>query len=214
MTSVTCLTLNPLQENTYIVANSDGDAILFDPGCYDKVEEDQLFDLVRAQDLSIVEVINTHCHLDHVFGNRAVVEHFSCPLRIHRDELEMLNACPVVAQSYGMQCAPSPAPSGFLAEGDVVDLGDARFTVLFTPGHSPASICLYNEKENYVIAGDVLFRDSIGRYDLPGGNQDVLYKSIRTQLYVLPDETIIYPGHGPQTTIGYEKKNNPFVRPL
>ncbi len=212
MTSVTCLTLNPLQENTYIVSDEHQQAIIFDPGCYDSAEEKILFDLILTKNLNVEKVINTHCHLDHVFGNKAVLERYECPFLIHRGELEMLNACSVVAQSYGMHCAPSPAPSGFLEEGDTISLGDAVFKVLFTPGHSPASICLYNEVENYVIAGDVLFRESIGRYDLPGGNQEILYQSIRTQLYMLPDDTIIYPGHGPETTIGHEKKNNPFVR--
>jgi len=212
MTSVTCLTLNPFQENTYIVSNTERQAIIFDPGCYDKSEEQQLFDLIAEQDLTVVQVINTHCHLDHVFGNLAVLERFACPFLIHRGELEMLNACPVVGQSYGVICAPSPPPTGFLEEGDVVTLGESSFSVLLTPGHSPASICLYNRAENYVIAGDVLFRESIGRSDLPGGDQAVLFQSIQTKLYPLPNETVIYPGHGPKTTIGHEKEHNPFVR--
>src|SRR5690606_26658573 len=131
---------------------------------------------------------------------------------IHEGELPVLQSGTMVANMYGLPYQTSPEPSGFLKEGDIVELDELSLQVLFTPGHSPASICLYNAHDGWLIGGDVLFRESIGRTDLPGGDMTTLLESIRTKLFTLPPDTVVYPGHGPSTTIGYEKMFNPFLQ--
>lgn len=214
MTKVVTLTFNPFQENTYVVYETvSKQAIIFDPGCLGAAEEATLFATLKSQDLTPIRLINTHCHLDHVYGNAAVAEKFGLKLGIHPLEVPVLEAVPRINEAYGLPpMTPSPAPGYFINEGEVIELGEARFEVLLTPGHSPGSICFYNRAESYVIAGDVLFHRSIGRSDLPGGDFDTLMGSIHTKLMPLPDETIVYPGHGPSTTIGEERRENPFLR--
>lgn len=213
MTTVISLTQNPVQENTYLVYdNNTREAIIFDPGCFTPAEEKELTDTIDRLGLKPVRLINTHCHFDHIFGNDFVVKKYGLQLGIHPLEEQILTSAPMVVQMYGMPpMTPSPAPDYFIHEGDAVALGDAEFEVLFCPGHSPGSICFYNAEEGYVIAGDVLFRRSIGRTDLPLGDHDALIGSILTSLMPLPDETIVYPGHGPSTTIGEERRENPFL---
>ena len=157
-------------------------------------------------------MLNTHCHLDHVFGNYWVHKNYGLELFIHEGEQPVLEFAPASGNMYGLSFTNYKGNLHFLNEGDKIYFGDDEFEILFTPGHSPASICFYCKAQNFLIGGDVLFNESIGRFDLPGGNEQQLYKSIREKLYVLPDETIVYPGHGEPTTIGHEKKYNPFVR--
>jgi hydroxyacylglutathione hydrolase len=205
------LECNPFGENTYIVADPTGECIVFDPGCYTAAERQQLQDLIAEHGLRPVRLINTHCHLDHVFGNAWVSRTWGLRLEIHRGELPVLERYPDVARQYGIPgVEPSPMPSRFIETDEVIEFGRSHLRVLFTPGHSPASLSFYNETEGYVIAGDVLFFESIGRTDLPGGNHQILLQSIQNQLFTLPDETIVYPGHGPTTTIRHEREYNPF----
>jgi len=167
---------------------------------------------INKLQLKPVRLINTHCHIDHVLGNRFVSEAYQLPLEIHEGELPVLQSAPQVAAMFGMPYPePSPMPGRYIAAGEVISFGHTQLKALYTPGHSPASLSFYCEKDGFVIAGDVLFRDSIGRTDLPGGNFNTLVASIKTQLYTLDGEVKVYPGHGPATTIGYERKNNPFV---
>ena len=214
MTQVLSLTQNPVAENTYVVFDEvTREAIIFDPGCYTPAEEQELVDLIAAHNLKPVKLINTHCHFDHIFGNGFVKKKYGLELGIHELELPVLEAAPVVVSMYGMPpMLPSPKPDYFINEGDVIELGDHRFEVLFCPGHSPGSICFYHRGEGYVIAGDVLFHRSIGRTDLPGGDHATLLGSILTKILPLPDETIVYPGHGPSTTVGEERRENPFLQ--
>jgi len=159
-----------------------------------------------------VRLINTHCHLDHVFGNAFVARTWNIGLEIHAGELPVLQRFPQTAQMYGIPHAEmSPMPARFIETGEVIEFGNTRLKTLFTPGHSPASISFYCAEGGFVIAGDVLFLESIGRTDLPGGDFDVLIQSIRSQLFTLPNETLVYPGHGPATTIRHEKEYNPFL---
>ena len=167
---------------------------------------------IKDLQLKPVRLINTHCHIDHILGNAFVAKTWDLGLEIHQGGLPVLDAGLMVSGMYGVPYDPSPKPASFLAEGDEVMLDGVSMKVLFTPGHSPASICLYNERDGWVIAGDVLFYESIGRTDLPGGDHATLLKSIREELFVLPNETIVYPGHGPSTKIGYEKMFNPFMQ--
>lgn len=203
---------NPFGENTYVVWDETGECVLFDPGCYTHEERDTLKVFIEKNNLRPVRLINTHCHLDHVFGNPFVVKTWGIGLEIHEGEWPVLARFEQVCQMYGVPFSEGqPMPVNFLSGGEILTFGNTRLKILYTPGHSPASLSFYNEDEGYVIAGDVLFYESIGRTDLPGGDFDTLIKSIRTQLFALPDETLVYPGHGPSTTIRHEKEYNPFL---
>ena len=214
MIKVEYFTFNPLAENTYVLSNEKGVALIIDPGCYFTEEERTLKNHIDENNLNPAQLLNTHCHLDHVFGNNWVHKTYGLELYLHRDEEKILEFAPAFGNMYGLGFTNYKNALHFLSEEDKIFLGDDRLKILFTPGHSPGSICFYCAEQNFIIGGDVLFYESIGRFDLPGGNEEELYKSIREQLYILPDETIVYPGHGEPTTIGHEKRHNPFVKPL
>jgi glyoxylase-like metal-dependent hydrolase (beta-lactamase superfamily II) len=206
-----CLTFNPFQENTYVVAAPDGSCVVVDPGCYGRRDELTLEALIEREGLRPVRLLNTHAHLDHILGNAFVAQRWELLPEVHRNDLDLLRSGPVYSEAWGIRLAPSPEPAAFLTEGDVIEFGGVRLHVLFTPGHCPGHVVFYNEAEGYVIGGDVLFQRSIGRTDLPGGNPAQLLESIRTQLFTLPEGTVVWPGHGPETTIGEEKAENPFL---
>lgn len=210
--SVAIFTFNPFAENTYILYDESKECIIFDPGCSNPDEQIQLTDFIESNGLKPVKLINTHCHIDHVLGNKFVSEKYNLPLTSHKGEIGVLSMQPQISSMYGIAYNPSPEITEFLEDGDNVSFGHTQLSVLLTPGHSPASISFYNEKEGVLISGDVLFQGSIGRTDLPGGDFATLEKSIKEKLYVLPDEVVVYPGHGPSTKIGIEKSTNPFVR--
>ncbi len=212
MIKVEHFTFNPLAENTYVLSNEKGEALIIDPGCYFTEEEKTLQNYITTNNLKPLLLLNTHCHLDHVFGNNWVHTTYGLELNLHEGEKIVLELAPSSGNMYGLGFTNYKGPLHFLKEGDEIFLGNDKLKVLFTPGHSPASICFYCEAQHFIIGGDVLFYESVGRFDLPGGNEQLLYKSIREKLYALPDETIVYPGHGELTTIGHEKKFNPFVR--
>ncbi|MDH3649326.1 MAG: MBL fold metallo-hydrolase, partial [Saprospiraceae bacterium] len=184
---------------------------IVDPGCQTRPEQEQLDRFIQEQDLSVQAVLNTHCHVDHVFGNRYVCDTYNCDLLIHKEETPLLHAFPQICKMYGLQGKPSPEPTGYLVPGEVYAIGDLTLEILFTPGHSPASVCLLNRRDRYILVGDVLFNGSIGRTDLPGGDFDTLMESIQAQLMPLEDNFLVYPGHGPQTSIGVERTSNPFL---
>lgn len=212
MLKVKVFTFSPIQENTYVLYNEDQKAIIIDPGCYFPAEQEQLFQFIQTNELEVVKLLNTHCHLDHVFGNKWVYDTFKTPLNIHPEEEAMLKMAPLSGEKWGLPFENYQGPLQFLYPGDTVLLGNDALKVIFAPGHSPASICFYSESQAFLIGGDVLFRESIGRTDLPGGNHALLLQSIRRNLFILPDEVKVYPGHGLTTTIGYEKRNNPFLQ--
>lgn len=205
-------TFNPFAENTYILYDESKECVIIDPGCSNSEEEEQLTDFIESNGLIPVKLINTHCHIDHVLGNKFVSDKYNMPLTSHKGESVILAMQPQISTMYGVPYDPSPEISIFLDDGDNVTFGKTTLKVFFTPGHSPASISFYNEEEGVVIGGDVLFQGSIGRTDLPGGDFDTLAKSIKEKLYVLPDNVVVYSGHGPSTTIGTEKRTNPFVK--
>ena len=156
-------------------------------------------------------MLNTHGHIDHVLGNRYVMETYSIPLAMHEGEVPVMNATKWYGESMGFKVAESPQPTRLLKEGDTITFGKSSLDVLFVPGHSPAHIAFYNQEQQFVVSGDVLFRESIGRTDLPGGNFDTLINSIQTKLFALNDAVKVYNGHGPHTTIGHERKHNPIL---
>ncbi len=212
MIKVEFFTFNPLQENTYVLSNEKGEAIIIDPGCYFSAEQDTIKNYILRAGLRPVQLLNTHCHLDHVFGNKWVAEYYKLEPFIHANEKKLLELAPISGLSYGLSFTGYKGPLHFLQPGDTIWLGQDELKVLLAPGHSPGHLCFYCAKQHFVIAGDVLFRESIGRSDLPGGNHEQLLQSIRGQLFTLPDETIVYPGHGMSTTIGHEKEYNPFLQ--
>lgn len=211
MIKVHYFTFNPFQENTYILFDDTKECIIIDPGCSDGNERKALEHYIKQEDLQPVKLVNTHCHIDHVLGNKWVAEKYGIELYMNEADLKNLKATVAYASVFNLVCDESPEPSHFLNEGDRLQFGNSELSILFTPGHSPGSISLYAEKEGFVIAGDVLFRESIGRTDLPGGNMDTLLNSIQNKLFTLPDQTIVLSGHGEQTTIAHEKLHNPFL---
>jgi len=208
---IAIFTFNPFAENTYITYDDSKECVIFDPGCSNSDEQRQLTDFIESNGLKPVKLVNTHCHIDHVLGNKFISEKYGLPLVSHKGEVGVLAMQPQISTMYGIAYDPSPDISEYLDDGDTLVFGNTALKVLFTPGHSPASISFYNEEAGIVIGGDVLFQGSIGRTDLPGGDFETLAKSIREKLYVLPDDVVVYCGHGPSTTIGVEKKTNPFV---
>jgi hydroxyacylglutathione hydrolase len=211
MLHVKSFEFSPIQENTYILYNEFNDCLVVDPGCYFDYEQEELAHFILKHDLKPRMLLNTHCHLDHVFGNKFVAEKYGLTLRLHEKELAVLQFAPASGLMYNMPFDNYAGEYIFLTENDTVKLGDDTLKVLFTPGHSPGSISFYSAVQKFVLSGDVLFKQSIGRTDLPGGNMSTLINSIKTQLLVLPDETSVYSGHGQATTIGEERRTNPYI---
>jgi glyoxylase-like metal-dependent hydrolase (beta-lactamase superfamily II) len=211
MMTIKQFTFSPVQENTYILFNEEKECIIIDPGCYSSQERNQLKDYVVEHGLQPKYLLNTHCHLDHIFGNRFVASTFGLVLHIHPNEEKVLSMGPTFGDMWGLPFQNYEGELVFLKEGDTIQLGNDLLEILEAPGHSPGSICFYNSKQQFIIGGDVLFNGSIGRTDLPMGDFDTLINSIRTKLWPLPDEVVVYSGHGPTTTIGKEKRTNPFL---
>lgn len=211
MIQVHYFTFNAFQENTYVLFDESKECIIIDPGCSNGNERKALEYYINQQALKPVKLVNTHCHIDHVLGNKWVAEKYGIELYMNENDIKNLKATVAYASVFGMVCDESPEPAHLLNQGDILSFGNSQLEVLFTPGHSPGSISFYAKNEGFVVAGDVLFRGSIGRTDLPGGNMETLINSIQTQLLVLPENTIVLSGHGEQTTIGEEKKLNPFL---
>lgn len=213
MIQIKSFVFNPYQENTYVLYDEKSrDCLIVDPGMDGPAEERMLQSFIEEEGLNPVLLLNTHCHIDHVLGNHYVFEQWGLIPQFHKNEVPILVAVDNYAPQMGIRYETSPIPTTFLEEGQNIDFGAHTLKVIFAPGHSPGHVCYFSEAQNFLLGGDVLFRNSIGRTDLPGGNHEILLRSIETQLYTLPEETIVYPGHGPHTTIGFEKKTNPFVR--
>lgn len=211
MIHITALTFNPFQENTYLLWDESKDCWIIDPGCYSAKENEMLVEYIEQNNLKPVKLIHTHCHIDHIFGNQFVFEKYGLLPEIHKEELQLLDAGKMVAGMYGVKYNGSPKPIVFWEEGDQLHFNGKLLEIIHTPGHSPGSICFINHAEKWIIAGDVVFYGSIGRTDLPFGDYDTLIKSIKEKILTLPDDYIIYSGHGPDTTVGREKKKNPFL---
>lgn len=211
MLQIASMTFNPFQENTYILYDESGTCVIVDPGCYEPDEQQELKAFIATHDLRVTQLVNTHCHIDHVLGNEFVRQTYGVGLYIHRLDEPVLRAVSTYAPNYGFNQYQPAVVDGYLEEGGKVRVGNTTLSILFVPGHAPGHIAFYSAENRVLISGDVLFYNSIGRTDLPGGNFATLENSIRQKLYVLPDDTTVYPGHGPKTSIGFEKKTNPFV---
>ena len=211
MLSVEYFTFSPIQENTYLLYNEFNNCVIIDPGCYFPEEKDELSTYITQSGLHPQMLLNTHCHLDHVFENKFVAEAYHLTLQIHEKEKVMLEFAPTSGLMYDMAFDNYTGDLIFLEDGGKIVLDGDEMEIIFAPGHSPGHICFYCSKQNFIISGDVLFNRSIGRTDLPFGDHEALLNSIRKRIFVLPDETKVYSGHGPVTTIGEEKEFNPFL---
>jgi len=212
MLALKAFTFNPVQENTYVLYNEKKECCIIDPGCYFDKEKQELKTYIEKAGLKPVLLLNTHCHLDHVFGNKFVHDTWNLTLHIHEKEKLVLERAPIAGRTWQMPFDNYEGRLLFLKEGETIKIGKDELEIRFTPGHSPGSVVFYHEPGGFVIGGDVLFNGSIGRTDLPGGDYTTLINSIQTQLFTLPDETKVYSGHGSLTTIGFEKMNNPYVK--
>lgn len=202
-------TANPIQQNGCVVYNNSGDAVIIDPACYDREEQDALVNFITANKLNVHAILNTHCHIDHVMGNAFCVNTYQVPLLAHKEELFTLSFAQRSAQMYGLdRYIPSPEPTQFIEDNEVLNFGELTFHVIFGPGHSVGHVAFYNAEHKVLIGGDILFKGSFGRVDLPGGSIDTLKETIFNRIFTLPNDTVVYPGHGPSTTIGEEKQTN------
>jgi hydroxyacylglutathione hydrolase len=213
MLQVKIFELSPFAENTYILYNEAKQAIIVDPGNYHSYEDVQLRTFINDHNLTLLGIYNTHCHLDHVFGVAYIKSTYNIPFAYHKEEQQIAERFQQSVQLFGIpERGAIPAADFYLEEGGVIKIGDDVLDILFVPGHSPGHLCFYCKAQKFVIAGDTLFQGSIGRTDLYKGNHAELIRSIQTQLITLPKETVVYPGHGPSTTIGLEEMNNPFLK--
>ena len=213
MLKVKYFTFNPFAENTYLVFDeATRETAIIDPGCFTDAEQAELEQYIEEHELVPTLLLNTHCHIDHVLGNAYVKRKWDIPFRIHELDRPTLEAIPAYAPVYGFTNYEAATPDEYLTEGESIRIGSFHLKVIFTPGHAPGHVVFYAEDEKFCINGDCLFAGSIGRTDLPGGDFDTLIRSIKTKLFRLPDETVVYCGHGPSTTIKQERQHNPFLQ--
>ena len=210
MIQIQTFAFNPFSENTYVVFDQTGEGVIIDPGCYETEEKTTLAKFIEDEGIKIKYLLNTHCHIDHVLGNDFVKEKYKIPFLIHPKEEPVLKSVKAYAPSYGFAQYHEALPDQFINEGDKILFGNIVFQVVFLPGHAPGHIGFYDSDSKSLFSGDVLFQQSIGRTDLPGGDHNTLIKSIHQKIFTLPDEVVVYPGHGDTTTVGEEKVSNPF----
>lgn len=202
---------NPFSENTYVISDETRECIIIDPGMFSAEEQNGVVNFINQENLRPVRLLNTHCHIDHILGNKFIFDNYGLLPQFHEGETEVLDMAPAHAASMHMAYELSPRPQTFLPKSGKISFGKSELELIFAPGHSPAHLCFYSPADQVLFGGDVLFRRSIGRTDLPGGNYNQLISSIREQLFKLPDTCTVYPGHGPETSIGDEKRWNPFL---
>lgn len=212
MITIQTFTFNPFRENSYVLFDETKEAIIIDPGNFDQNENEEITSFIAQQNLKPIRIVNTHAHIDHILGVAYLKEYYKIPFSLHQDDLPLLKSAKVIASNYGFPSFWEPEVDSFLDENDTVTFGNSSLSIRFVPGHAPGHIAFINDEQQFVIGGDVLFHQSIGRTDLPGGNHETLLHSIRTQLFTLTDDYKVYAGHMQPTTIGYEKRHNPFLR--
>lgn len=212
MITIKTFVFSPLQENTYLLINEAKECAIIDPGCYFDHEKEELASYIDKEKLKPILLINTHCHLDHIFGNEFILEKYGLRANAHKLDEELLKSSTEQSRAFGLSMQTPPSIGRYVDQNDILKLGDYELKVLHIPGHSPGGIVLYCESEKFLMSGDVLFYHSIGRTDLYKGDFKTLVENIKSKILTLPDETVVYPGHGQATTVGFEKKNNMFLR--
>lgn len=203
---------NELGVNSFVIHDQSLECVIVDPGCNSNDQELELTDYIHNNNLKVASIILTHGHFDHVLGLGRIKEVFNCPVLMHRDDLNQIEHIDKYAGIFGYFVESSPLPDMYLSGDEIYKFGRSELKIIHVPGHSPGSICLYSASDSFLICGDVIFNGSIGRTDLPGGNHKILINGIRQRLMTLPRNTIVWPGHGPQTTIGHEHDTNPFLK--
>ncbi len=211
MFTIKTFEFNDFGVNTYVLSSDDNECIIIDPGCYTNTEKRELDNYILENNLTVIKLLITHCHIDHILGITHVEEKYGVGASIHHKGADMLRASVGYGSVFGFEVDKVIKATDYVVEGDIITVGDNQLKVVYTPGHADGSVCYICQKEKWVITGDVLFQGSIGRTDLPTGDFNVLMKSIKTKLFTLDDSFTVYPGHGPTTTIGFEKVNNPFI---
>ncbi|HEX7411451.1 MAG TPA: MBL fold metallo-hydrolase [Bacteroidales bacterium] len=211
MLTIRSFVFNSFGVNTYVLYDESRECIIIDPACQYPDEEDELAGFIGANNLNPVRLINTHTHIDHILGNTFISEKYNLIPETHSDAVIFLDTAQQAGAAFGVKIEKVIFPVKFLGDGDTVKFGNSLLRVLYTPGHAAGSICLVSDADSFVVTGDVLFQESIGRTDLPTGDLDLLLASIREKLFTLPDSFKVYPGHGPATSIGFERRNNPFI---
>lgn len=204
-------TVNPFQQNTYLLTHASK-AVLFDAGFFNASEHHQLAQSLKQENADLEAIILTHAHIDHVIGLEDVKAKYDVPVYLHPDDQYLWENYMSHAAMFGVDVTPFSFEPEWIQENPQLSIGSFTMDARHTPGHAPGHLSFYFKDEGFAISGDALFQGSIGRTDLYKGDFDILEKSIRTQLYTLPDETVVYSGHGPATTIGNEKATNPFVK--
>ena len=212
MIRVKQFTFNNFMVNTYLLWDETKKAVIIDAACYDAGEQDELLDFLKSQELTLCRNLNTHGHIDHVLGNEFIRSTFALFPEYHAQAAPFMLMAKEMGESFGFRIGQVPKATNLLTDNQIITWGNSSLKVLYTPGHAEGSVCFYSEADGFVVTGDVLFKDTIGRTDLPTGDFDQLMTSIHTRLFTLPPDTVIYPGHGPDSTIGYEMAHNPFIR--
>ena len=210
MTQMKIFVFNPFQENTFLLYDETKECVIIDAGCNEEHEFQQVDNFLQENNLKLMYIINTHCHIDHIMGNSYLVKKYGVESIAHKYDMPLLERSNDMAMAFGFNVQQPPVPNKFVQEGDEITFGNTNLKVIHVPGHSPGSIVLYNEHEKYLIAGDVLFSGGIGRADLPGGDYETLIKGIQEKLFSLNGDIVVYPGHGESTSIEKERTSNPF----
>ena len=212
MIKIKTFVFNDFQENTNILSDESNKCILLDPGCFFEQEIKELENFLNANNLIPEMIVNTHCHVDHILGNSYLVNKYNLPVYAHEADEKLITTAKEYAKLFGLNISSPPAITSYLNEGDTLSFGNSKLEVMHVPGHSPGSLAFYHPGQKFIIAGDVLFYGSIGRTDLPGGNYDTLINSIKQKMLILPGDVVVYPGHGPVTSIQQEHDTNPFLQ--
>ena len=211
MIKVQKFVVNPLGENSYIVSDDTRECIFIDPGFHYEEEYQEVKDYIKDNRLIPVKITNTHCHFDHILGVEFVRNEYNIPFCAHADDAFWVERAIDQGGMFGFNIKSVAPIEEFLKENDYINFGTSKLEIIHVPGHSPGHVVFYSKTDKILIAGDVLFYGSIGRTDLPGGNFETLISGIKNKLFILPDDTKVFSGHGPETTLGFEKKTNPFL---
>ncbi len=211
MITIEKFVVNPLAENSFVLSDETGEAVFIDPGFYFDEEHAEIKNYIESNHLTPVKIINTHCHFDHIMGVEFIRNQYNIPFWAHPDDEFWVEKATVQGEMYGFTILPVSPANNLLNEKETVKFGNSELEIIHVPGHSPGHVVFYIKQDAFLIAGDVLFYGSVGRTDLPGGDYDTLISNIKSKLFALPDNTKVYCGHGPETTLGFEKTTNPFL---